>query len=167
MLSARAATRRAALVEDVVARHVLDTRLIPAGEQLSLGLFRESDVRVALRSGPQSTNCARRLVLQATGDQGSLHVVADVFNPFNGLFVTPDYDERTWRAERVEPHADVRIGATTDGRFEPLVYPGGRLDVELAGAVRPGRLHVGWACVGDHNLFQPTNNPASTGGTQP
>lgn len=161
---ARASLRRAAVLHAVATRHVLDTRLVPAGEQLSLGLFRETDVQAALRRGSSSTTCARRVVLQATGATGDLHVVEDVFNPSKGLFVTSDYDESTWAAERLEAHASVRIGAASDAGFEPLVYPGGRFDIEVAGVVHVGRLHAGWALLADADLF--TTTPASTGGNR-
>jgi hypothetical protein len=159
--------RRAALVEDVTTRHLIDTRLVHAGDEIVLGLFRERDVRAALDKGPSSTSCARRVALQATDDAGVLHVVADVFNPFHGLFVTAEYDDRSWRDERLEPHTAVRVGAAAGPTFEPLVYPGGRFDVEVAGTVRPGRLHVGWATLGDLSLFPSTLKPASHGGNQP
>lgn len=162
---ARATLRRSAVVRTVATRHVLDTRLVPAGEQLRLGLFREADVQTALPRGSSSTTCARRVVLQATGADGALHVVEDVFNPSKGLFVTSDYDERTWAAERLPAHASVRIGAVTEAGFEPLVYPGGRCDIEVAGVVHVGRLHVGWALLADADLF--TTTPASTGGNLP
>jgi len=181
--TAAAAVRRSAVVADIVASGVLDTRLLPTGEILTLGLFREQDVQAALKRGRASTSCARRIAVQPTVGDGSLHVLEDVFNPLNGLFVTPDYDERAWRAERLQPHATVRLGAVGDGGFEPVVFPGGRLDVEVAGDAHPGRLHVGWASLAGLELFTPptdpsptppTNrspspptNPASIGGTPP
>jgi hypothetical protein len=157
LAAARDATQRAALVERFKEQHVLDTREVPVHERLTLGLFREADVQPALARGPASTACARRLVLRATGDGGVLQVMEDVFNPAGGLFVTVDYDERAWRDERLTPHALVRVGsAKEDGqrdRFDPVVYPGGRVDVELGGSVRRGRLHAGYALVGDRDLF--------------
>ena len=67
--------------------------------------------------------------------------------------MTPDYDEAVWRDERLEPNSVVRIGAAGDS-FEPRVQPGGRLDIESAGVVRRGRLHVGYATVDGVNLFR-------------
>jgi len=165
--AARVVLRRAVLIEDVAARHLIDTRLVHAGDELVVGLFRERDVRAAIDKGPSSTSCARRVALQATGEDGVLHAIGDVFNPFNGLFVTAEYDDRAWRDERLEPHTAVRVGAAAGAAFEPVVYPGGRFDVEVAGAVRPGRLHVGWATIGDLALFPSAINPASPGGNPP
>ena len=139
-----------ALVRD---RRALDLRAVPAGDELTLGLFRPVDVRDALRLGPASTVCARRLVLRATGEDGALVVIDDAFNPERGLFVTADYDERVWRDERLEPHSRARVGAVGE-RFEPVVYPGGRVDVETAAGTRRGRLHAGYATVGAVSLFQ-------------
>lgn len=155
-LEAAVVERRSALVEEVVVHGVLDTRHIPVGEALTLGLFRERDVHAARRTGRASTACARRIVVQSSAGDGALHVVEDVFNPLGGLFVTPEYDERAWLAERLDPHAVVRIGAIVDGRLDPVVVPGGRLDVEVAAVARPGRLHLGWALLGDDDLFRPT-----------
>ena len=104
------------------------------------------------------------MVFRTTGDDGSLQVVEDVFNPLHGLFVTSDYDDRVWGDERLEPHTTVRIGAAAGTDLEPVVVPGGRLDVETSGAVRLGRLHVGWAALADVDLFSSTNHPASPGG---
>jgi hypothetical protein len=154
---ARSRARRAALVERLREQHVLDTREVPVHERLTLGLFREADVQPALIRGHSSTNCARRLVVQATGEAGVLQVMEDVFNPAGGLFVTAEYDERVWRDERLTPHALVRVGSLQEiganDRFDPLLHPGGRVDVETAGSVRRGRLHAGYALVGDCDLF--------------
>ena len=128
-------------------------------EQLTIGLFREVDVQSALAQGRSSSTCARRLVLRGTDDAGVLLVVEDVFNPARGLFVTADYDERTWRDERLGAHAVVRLGSIRDGAgdgapgFVPLIYPGGRVDVESAGTLRRGSLHAGYALVGGTELF--------------
>jgi hypothetical protein len=46
----------------------LDTRDVETGEELTLGLFREHDVRPALTRGHTSSACARWLVLRAVGD---------------------------------------------------------------------------------------------------
>ena len=81
-------------------------------------------------------------------------MLADVFNPANGLFVTPDYDEAVWREERLAPNTSVRVGTSSDGgAVEPVIHPGGRLDIEAAGATRRSRLHVGAATIGDVDLF--------------
>lgn len=154
---AREVGRRAALVEVLIARQVVDTRLLPDGEHLTLGLFREEDVRLAVPRGRSSSTCARRLVLRATADPGVLQVLEDVFNPAGGLFVTPDYDQQIWRNERLEPHGIVRVGSLRadgpDQHLDPVVHPGGRVDVEIDGTPRPGRLHAGYATVGDDELF--------------
>ena len=154
---ARRTLTNAALAAAVREHRALDTRLVPAGEDLTLGLFRETDVRAALIHGNASTSCARRLVLRATDEPGRLLVLEDVFNPARGLFVTSDYDEDVWRAERLAPHAVVAAGAVhDDGSFEPVIYPGGRLDVDTTDGIRRGRLHAGFVTVGDVELFVPT-----------
>ena len=156
-LEARQALRLTALTDAVAARHAIDTRDIPPDEQLTLGLFREADVRLALVRGPSSTACARRLVLRSTEEAGSLLVIEDVFNPARALFVTSDYDEQVWRDERLVPHSVVRVGSVREGDdgpgFVPVVYPGGRVDVELSGSARRGHLHAGYATVGTLDLF--------------
>jgi hypothetical protein len=97
-------------------------------------------------------------VLRTSDEPGRLLVLTDLFNPANGLFVTPDFDEATWRQERLAPNTSVRIGTAPDGgAFEPLVHPGGRLDIEAAGAIRRSRLHVGTATIGDVDLFVATS----------
>ena len=149
----RLATVRAAVTE----RRLIDTRDLPAGEDLAIGLFREVDVRTALPLGAASTAVARRLVLRATDEPGRLLVMADLFNPANGLFVTPAYDEVVWRTERLEPNTLVAVGTATEGGpFEPVIHPGGRLDIEADGATRRSRLHVGAATIGDVDLFVAT-----------
>ncbi len=135
------------------ARRALDTRLLPPGDDVTLGLFREGDVRAALTMGSASTTCARRLVVRATGDDGAMVVVEDVFNPAHGLFVTSAYDEGTWRDERLAPNTVARVGAASDDSFSPVIHPGARLDVETAAGPRHGRLHVGYATVGAIDLF--------------
>ena len=147
----RAATARA--------EHRLDTRDIPTGELLTLGLFCERDVRAAVTRGHTSSTCARRLVLRAMG-AGEFQVIEDVFNPNGGYFVTAEYSEETWRtSDRLSAHAIVRLGSVTGGAagagssFEPIVYPGGRIDFEVGGSPTPGRLHLGFAMLGDVGIF--------------
>ena len=149
--------RHDALAVAVRAARALDTRLVAAGDELTLGLFRPLDVRDALPRGPASTACARRLVLRAAGDAGWFLVIDDQFNPLRGLFMTPDYDEAVWRTERLEPNSRVRVGVLGEG-FEPVVHPGGRVDVETADGARRGRLHAGAATVGAVSLF--TDEPS-------
>jgi len=154
LAEARRTLNGAALVSAVQQRRALDTRSVPADAELTIGLFREADVRAALARGSASTTTARRIVLRPTEEPGRFLVLEDVFNPARGLFVTADYDEATWRDERLDPYATVRVGTAADGSpFEPVVYPGGRLDVETAGGTRRGRLHTGYATVGDVDLF--------------
>ena len=189
LLEARRQLERSAVVHAVRDRQALDTREVAADEELSLGLFREVDVRSALAKGATSTTCARRLVLRATGVDGELLVLEDVFNPARGLFVTAEYDERTWLGERLAPHSLVRVGSihevpvprasdvqprfgtagapapspaasSTAPVFHPIVYPGGRLDIEMAGAPRRGHLHAGYASIGDVELFTHERNQA-------
>ena len=137
----------------------LDTREVAVGEELTLGLFREHDVRAALARGHVSSACARRLVLRALGD-GQFQVIADTFNPNGGYFVTAEYSADTWRDhDRLEPHAVVRVGSITPGdaelTFEPVLYPGGRVDVEVAGSATRGRLHLGFAMLSELDIFGP------------
>jgi hypothetical protein len=165
---ARRTLDRAGLVDAVRENRALDTRAVARGDDLTLGLFREADTRPALVRGAASTSVARRLVLRGTEEPGRLLVIADVFNPERALFVTPDYDEAIWRAERLVPHAVVAVGsAGDDAPFEPVVFPGARLDVEVAGETRRGRLHVGYATVGDVELFTPATEPGPARLPQP
>jgi hypothetical protein len=137
----------------------LDTRLVTRGEVLTLGLFREHDVRAAVSRGHASSTCARRLVLMSTGD-GMFQVMEDVFNPVGGYFVTADYSEETWRTvDRLPGHAVVRVGSIIESEagesFDPVVYPGGRVDFELGGRPIRGRLHLGFAMLSDIDIFIP------------
>ena len=87
-------------------------------------------------------------------------MIEDVFNPGGGYIVTAEYSQETWRSgERLPGHAIVRVGSTIEGAtgaellFEPIVYPGGRIDVEVAGQPTRGRLHLGFAMLGDLGIF--------------
>jgi len=149
---------RHALVLAARAARRLDLVALPPGEQLTLGLFLPDDVRAAVTRGAASAAVARQVVLRATDEPGLLHVLEDVFNPRRGLFVTPGYDEATWASERLASHARVRLGAlggTPDGALEPALYPGGRVDVADAAGAREGRLHLGFALIGDEDVFAP------------
>lgn len=143
---------RVALAAEVRPRGQLDSDRIPAGEPLTLGLFRENDVAAASARGPKSTSCARRLTLRAAGD-GTFQVLEDVFNPSGGYFVTSDYDEDVWRSDRLRPHALVRVGSVAGGSFTPTLFLGGRVDIEIDSVPREGRLHLGFAVLGDVDLF--------------
>jgi hypothetical protein len=137
----------------------IDTRDVEPGEELTLGLFREHDVRAALARGHTSSTCARRLVLRALGD-GRFQVIEDTFNPRGGYFVTAEYSADTWSEhDRLDSHAVVRVGSITAGdqdpRFEPILYPGGRVDVEVAGQASRGRLHLGFAMLSELDVFGP------------
>jgi hypothetical protein len=158
-----AAIRRAAADLSVAsaarAERRLDLESLPAGLELTLGLFRAADVRAALARGDASDVCARRVVLRTTDRPGWLHVIEDVFNPRRGLFVTAEYDETVWHLERLESHDLVRVGSidprATDGpgTLEPVLYPGARVDVEVGGEAREGRLHLGFVLVGSEDTF--------------
>jgi hypothetical protein len=135
----------------------LDTRDVARNEVLTLGLFREHDAREAVSRGQVSSTCARRLVLTCTGD-AVFQVIEDVFNPSGGYFVTAEYSEETWRAEdRLPGHAVVRIGSIVEDEggpsFDPVVYPGGRVDFEAGGRQVRGRLHLGFAMLSDIDIF--------------
>ena len=150
---------RQGLVDRARSARRLDTREVDAGDELTLGLFREHDVRAALTRGPSSSTCARRLVLRGLGD-GRFQVIEDTFNPKGGYFVTAEYSADTWRDhDRLEPHAVVRVGSIAasdpDPAFEPILYPGGRVDVEVGGAAARGRLHLGFAMLSELDVFGP------------
>ena len=145
------------LVIDARAANALDTRGVPDGVPLALGLFRERDVRNAIDLGQRSTACARRLVLVPAGPRGALRVIEDVFNPAGGYFVTEEYDVDTWSADRLPAHAIVRVGAITTSAegasFAPTLHLGARVDVERDGRPVEGRLHLGYVMVGDVDVF--------------
>jgi hypothetical protein len=147
---------KSALVSAARASGALDMRDLQAGDELTLDLFREADVRVAATRGRRSDTAARTLVLRCTAP-GELRVIEDVFNPRGGYFVTRDYDTTTWEAERFASHELIGVGAITDGpdgeRFEPVVYLGGRVDFERAGRYLRGQLHVGMVMLGDNDVF--------------
>jgi hypothetical protein len=159
LAEARASAERLRRVRAARVEHRLDTRDVPAGELLTLGLFRERDVAAAVRRGQESSTCARRLVLRSLG-AGAFQVIADVFNPRGGYFVTAEYSEDTWRDDdRLPGHAVVRVGAIIDGppetgpTFEPVLYPGGRTDFEVGGEATRGHLHLGFGILDDIDIF--------------
>lgn len=134
----------------------LDLAALPADVELTLGLFLPGDARAAVDHGRTSSTCARQLVVRSTGDAGVLHVIEDRFNPRHGLFVTPSYDEAIWARTRLDDHAQVRIGSCgdgPDGPFEAAIYPAGRVDVEHGGAVDEGPLHLGFAVIGEEDVY--------------
>ena len=133
----------------------LDTRDVPEGEVLVLGLFREAEVRAAITRGHRSTASARQLLLRSLGD-GLFQVLGDVFNPDGGYFVTRDYDESTWRAEeKLDSHALVRVGSITNHTFVPVLHPGGRVDLRREDDDVRGRLFLGFAMLGGAGVFAP------------
>jgi len=96
-------------------------------------------------------------VLRSTGD-GSFQVIQDEFNPNGGYFVTAEYSEDTWRTrDRVPGHTVIRVGALSgeaDGNaFEPVVHAGGRVDFEIGTQPIRGGLHLGFAILGDVDIF--------------
>ncbi|MBS1837383.1 MAG: hypothetical protein JST64_06765 [Actinobacteria bacterium] len=158
-----ASLRRAAATADLVDASVDESRLdlgdLPDGTEVVLGLFRPEDVRGAADRGRRSDVCARQLVLRATGGHGTFRVIDDVFNPRGGLFVGAAYDHDTWLHERLAVHSTVRIGSIvgTPGapELEPAVYRTSRVDADVAGDLRPGRLRLGWATIGGVEVFPP------------
>ncbi|HEX7132920.1 MAG TPA: hypothetical protein VF228_10105 [Iamia sp.] len=150
--------RRTDLDQARVARAAgrIELDALPPGVELTLGLFRLADVPAALPRGRRSTVCARQIVVRTT-TAGVVHVLQDVFNPQRGFFVTPDYDEAVWATERLASHDRVRLGSSPSGvpddAIEPALYPGGRVDVEVDGTLRPGRLHLGFALIGGEDVF--------------
>ena len=152
------AVRRAAghrlIAERSKAANRFDTRELHEGDTLTIGLFREDDVRDAIARGHASAVCARRVVLLGTSNAPVLRTMDDVFNPGGGYFVTPEYDENVWRTtDRLAPHTLVRAGSLVGPTFEPVLYAGGRADFEVDGAVTPGRLHVGYVMLGECDVF--------------
>jgi hypothetical protein len=148
--------QRRALTRQFRSAGEIDTRLVPTGETLTLGLFREQDVRAAILRGSRSTTAARRLVLRAD-EAPTFRVIEDVFNPDRGYFVTSGYDERVWRSERLDSHQLVGVGwllGDSDADdVEPVLVPGSRVDVRTdAGAMR-GRLHLGFAMLAEDDVF--------------
>jgi hypothetical protein len=148
---------RATALRTAQAARALDVREVPRDEQVSLGLFRETDVRAAVPRGHRAANCARRLVLSAC-EPGAFRVIEDVFNPEGDYFVTAEYDEETWRAsDRLPAHAIVRPGSLTEARgdraLDPVLHLGGRVDFSVDGELRQGRLHLGFALFGDQDVF--------------
>ena len=159
LAESRARAARLDLVTRARAEGRLDTRDVPAGAQLTLGLFREHEARAAVSRGHSSSACARRLVLRAVGD-GTFQVIEDVFNPDGGYFVTAEYSEETWRtADRLPGHLIVRVGSIVErgtgagATFEPVLYPGGRVDFELGDQAAQGRLHLGFGMLDDVGIF--------------
>lgn len=135
----------------------LDGRLgldaVAEGVEVVVGLFREDDVGPAVSRGAASSACARQVTLRSAGD-GRLRVLDDVFNPGGGYFVTSEYDEQTWRDERLTSHALVTLGsAGADGGLEPALYPAGRVDVEVDDRILVGRLHLGFATLDGIEVF--------------
>lgn len=147
---------RRALTDNARAARLLDTREVPEGEELVIGLFREADVRSASTRGRVADNCARSLVLRSVAP-ARFRVIEDVFNPRGGLFVTREYDETTWAADRFPAHATVMVGAETDGldgpSLDPVIYLGGRADFSTDARVIRGRLHIGFVLLGDIDVF--------------
>jgi hypothetical protein len=130
-------TRNAARTDVVLAAQLagrLETSTVAAGDELTVGLFRESQARAAVARGRHAANCARRVVLVHQGG-GVYRVLEDVFNPYSGYFVTAEYDHRTWECERLDPHCLVTVGSadtTSPADFEPVLFRGGPVR-------RPGR----------------------------
>lgn len=148
----------------------LDTREVAEHDVVTLGLFREADVHAAVARGHRSTAAARRVVLRRGSEPGVFQVVEDAFNPDGGYFVTAEYDRQTWQADRLPAHAPTRIGSinpTTHGpAFEPVLYPGGRVDVQVGGELHQGLLHLGYVLLGDEDVFaapQTAGNGATKG----
>ena len=151
------------LLLDARAEGVLDTRLLPAGLLLTIGLFREADVAAAVRRGARSSGCVRRVVVRSEGGgTGAQRVVEDVFDPDRAYFVTSEYDERTWRSERLASHARVWVGsldsddptaAEGGSGFTPMLVPGARVDVRSEVGTSRGRLHLGFAMLAEDDVF--------------
>lgn len=153
----RTATRRATVLAARAAGR-LDLTALPETDELTLGLFVPESAPVAVGRGRAAAGCARQLVLRPTAEPGVLRVVQDLYDPDRGFFVTAAYDKAIWATERLDGHLRVRVGSFDphDGVLEPAVYPGARVDVEHGGRVREGRLHLGFAVLGDEDVFAAT-----------
>jgi hypothetical protein len=152
------AMKRATECELIAARsraaNRFDTHDLGEGDTLTVGLFREADVRDAIGRGHRSAVCARRVAFVGTSAPALLQVMDDVFNPGGGFFVTPQYDESVWRTnDRIAAHTLVRAGSLVGSDFEPVLYAGGRADFDIDGTVIPGRLHVGYVMLGQYDVF--------------
>lgn len=157
--SAKAELESRALAESMNQKAALETERIPAHSRLTLGLFMESEVQSALRRGQQAQHCARRLTLVVTEQAGVLSVVTDEFNPNKAYFLTSQYDHDVWRAQDMLPsHSLVRLGSIRNSggsvSFDPIVYPGGRVDFEVDGQPINGKLHLGYAVLGGEDIFR-------------
>jgi hypothetical protein len=141
------AAKRRAIAAAVAEGARLDTVRVPSGGRLTLGLYREG-----------SGNCARRLRLQSLEEPGVFQVVDDVFNPDGDYFVTGSYDQSTFERDRLPAHAVVRPGSIVpdggDQRLDPVLQLGGRVDVEVDGDLREGRLHLGAATLDGVDVFE-------------
>ena len=142
-----AAAQRRALAAAVAEGPRLDTVRVPAGGRLTLDLHREG-----------TGSCARRLRLQCLDVPGTFQVVDDVFNPDGDYFVTGAYEQSTFEGDRLPAHAVVRPGSIVpdggDQRLDPVLHLGGRVDVELDGDLREGRLHLGAATLDGVDVFE-------------
>ena len=142
-----AAAERRALAAAVAEGTRLDTVRVPSGGRLTLGLFREG-----------TGTCARRLRLQSLDEPGAFQVVDDVFNPGGDYFVTGAYDQATFERDRLPANAVVRPGSIVpdggDQRLDPVLHLGGRVDVEVDGDLRQGRLHLGDATLDGVDVFE-------------
>jgi hypothetical protein len=142
-----AAAERRAVAAAVADGTRLDTVRVPASGRLTLGLLREG-----------SRTTIRRLRLQSLDEPGAFQVVDDVFDPDGDYFVTAAYDQATFQRDRLPAHATVRPGSIVpDGggrRLDPVLHLGGRVDVEVDGDLREGRLHLGSATLDEVDVFE-------------
>ncbi len=126
------------------------------GHEVVLGLFLPADVRDALERGGASQVCARELLLRTLDDRGRCRVLADVFNPRRGLFVTAAYDEATWAGERLEGRESIELGSPVEPGSDALdgvLLPGARVDLRVDGRPHRGRLHLGSLLVDGRDIF--------------
>jgi hypothetical protein len=142
-----AAAQRRAIAAAVADGTRLDTVRVPAGGHLTLGLLREG-------TGTR----ARRLRLETLDEPGAFQVVDDVDNPDGDYFVTGAYDQSAFARDRLPAHAVVRPGSIVpdggDQRLDPVLHLGGRVDVEVDGDLREGRLHLGAATLDGVDVFE-------------
>ena len=124
-------------------RRAFDTRLLPAGEELVVGLFREVDVRAALARGSASTSSPAGSCCGPPTSPGGCSSSRTCSTRRVACSSRPTTTSRRGARSawpRTPPSPSARPPAA--GR-QPVIYPGGRLDIETADGIRIGRLHIG------------------------
>ena len=133
VVEARRTLEREALASTVRDRQALDTRDVPADEELTLGLFREVDVRAVLTQGARRRRVRPAAGAARHGRRRDLRVIEDVFNP----------SARPVRHRRLR-RAGLERRAAGAALADPDRFPR-RVDVRACRLPRwPRRRRVGW-----------------------